>query len=89
MKVVGPDKKTVVSLEVTLCKPAKQLQMASDDLNHMLLQPGELHIVMAHLRTIGSYIVNNGIDLLWTEADLYGPVPIKQILEGEHVKARS
>ena len=41
---------------------------------------------MAQLRTIGSYIQNSGIDLIWTEADLYGPSTVKQILEGNHVK---
>jgi hypothetical protein len=56
-----------------LYKPAKQLQMARQDLNNIILRPGKLHIVMAQLRNIGAYIENSGIDLSWTEADLYGP----------------
>ena len=84
-KVVGPDRKTVISLDMGLYKPAK-LQMARSDMNHLVLRPGELHIVMAQLRPIGSYIENSGLDFSWTEADLYGPAIVKQILEGRHVR---
>ena len=52
-KVVGPNHKTVVSLDMGLYKPAKQLQMARRDMDHLILRPGELHIVMAQLRCIG------------------------------------
>ena len=41
---------------------------------------------MARLRTIGAYIENGGLDFSWTEADLYGPATVKQILEGRHVR---
>lgn len=85
-KVIGPGRKTVITLDMGLYKPAKQLQMARDDCNHLILRPGELHTVMAQLRTIGSFIENSGLDLSWVEADLYGPLTVKQILEGKHVK---
>ena len=85
-KVMGPGKKTVISLDMGLYKPAKQLQMARQDMDHLVLRPGELHIVMAQLCTIGAYIENSGLDLCWTEADMYGPLTVKQILEGNHVK---
>ena len=55
-KVVGPGKKTVISLDMGLYLPAEKLQMARNYLNHLILRPGELHIVMAMLRTIGAYI---------------------------------
>ena len=60
--------------------------MARHDLNNIILRPGELHIVMAQLKTIGAYIENSGIDMAWIEADLYGPSTVSQILEGNHVK---
>lgn len=85
-KVVGPGRKTVISLDMGLYKPAKQLQMARKDLDQIVLRPGELHIVMAQLRCMGNAIENSGIDFCWTEADLYGPATVKQILEGRHVK---
>ncbi|RXM28417.1 hypothetical protein EOD39_9814 [Acipenser ruthenus] len=55
-------------------------------MDHMILRPGELHIVMAELHGIGAYIENSRIDFCWTEADLYGPMTVKQITEGKHVK---
>ena len=85
-KVIGPDNKTVVSLDMGLYKPAKQLQMARNDMNHLIFRPGELHIVMAQLRTIGAYIESSGIDFCWTEADLYASATVRQIINGNHVK---
>ena len=81
VKVVGANRKTVVSLDMGLYLPAKKLQMARDDLKHIILRPGELHILMAQLRTIGAFIENSGIDMGWIESDLYGPNTVKQILE--------
>ena len=71
---------------MALYMPAKKLQMARNDLNDIILRPGELHIVMAELKTIGAFIDNSGIDMAWIEADLYGPSTVKQILEGNHIK---
>ena len=66
--------------------PAKKLQMARNDLDHIILCPGELHMYMAMLRTIDSYVENSGIDMCWVEAELYGPSTVLQILYGNHVK---
>lgn len=85
-KVVGPTKKTIISLDMGLYQPAKKLQMARNDLKHIILRPGELHIVMAQLRTIGAFIENSGLGLLWIESELYGPATVKQIIQGYHVK---
>ena len=86
VKVVGPTRKTVISLDLGLYQPAKKLQMARRDLKHLILRPGELHIVMAALRAIGAYIDNSGIDTCWIESELYGPSTVKQILGGNHMK---
>ena len=86
VKVVGANRKTVVSLDMGLYLPAKKLQMARDDLKHIILRPGELHILMAQLRTIGAFIENIGIDMAWIESDLYGPNTVKQIQEENLVK---
>ena len=86
--VAGLERKTVISLDMGLYLPAKKLQMARNDLNHLILRPGhdELHIVMAMLRTIGAYIDSSGIDMCWIESELYGPSTVKQIHDGNHVK---
>ena len=84
--VVGPDRKTVITLDMGLYQPAKKLQMARNDLHNLILRPGELHILITVLRTIGCYVEDSGLDTCWLEADIYGPATIKQILEGNHVK---
>ena len=80
VKVVAPDRKTVIPLDMGLYKPTKQLQIARSDMNHLVFLPGEPHIVMAQLRTIGDYIENSGLDFSWTEADLNGPATGKKSL---------
>ena len=84
--VVGPGRTTVISLDMGLYQPAEKLQMARKELSHLILRPRELHILMAKLRTLGSFIKNSGVDLCWSESDLYGPTTVKQILEGKHEK---
>ena len=71
-KVVGLTRKTVISLDLGLYAPAKQLQMSRNDMAHLILRPGELHIIMAELCTIGAFIDNSGLDFCWTESELYG-----------------
>lgn len=84
--IVGPGRKTVISLDMGLYHKKKKLQMARNDLQHLILRPGELHVVMAQLRTIGAFIEDSGLDLCWIEADIYGTGTVKQILDGNHVK---
>ena len=55
-KVMDADKNTVISHDLCLYKPAKQLQMCRNDLDLIILRPGELHFHMAMLRTLGAYI---------------------------------
>ena len=73
----GPERKTVISLDMRLyLELAKKLQIAQNDLNHLILHPSELHVVMAMLRTIiiGACI-DSGIDMCWIESELY-PWPL-------------
>ena len=83
---MGSERKIVISLDMGLYLPAKKLQMARNDLDHIILRPGELHICMAMLTTIGAYMENSGIDMCWIESELYGPSTVRQILDGNHVK---
>ena len=85
-QVLGQNHKTVITLDMGLYKPAKQLQMSRKDLNDIILRPGELHTVMAHQRSIGRYIEASGIDSVWTESEIFTSVTAKQILDGRHVK---
>lgn len=85
-KVMGQRRKTIISLDIGLYMPAKKLQLARDDLNNIILRPGELHIVMAQLTTTGAYIENSGIDMAVVDSDLHGPSIVKQIIEGNNVQ---
>ena len=74
--IVEDNKKTVISLDMGLYKPEKQLLMLETSLhNKYILRPGELHTVMAMQRTIDSFVDNSGIDSACS-----------QILNGNHVK---
>ena len=60
--------------------------MARDDLDHIIPRPGELHICITMFRTIGSYAKHSGIYMCWVKSELYGPLTVRQILDGNHVK---
>lgn len=85
-KVIGQRRKTIISLDIGLYMPAKEMQLARDDLNNIILRPGELYIVMAQLTTTGAYIENSGIDMAVVDSDLHGPSIVKQIIVGNNVK---
>ena len=80
--VLGPDSKVVVTVDMALYKPLKQLEMANKDCQgKWVLKPGELHIIIAQLRTIGDFIHGSGIPELWIESNLYGTATTRQIIE--------
>lgn len=79
--------KVVVTADMAIYKPLKQLEMAKEDCKgKWILKPGELHIIIAQLRTIGEFVCGSGIPELWVECDLYSSVTMKQILEGRHIR---
>ena len=47
---------------------------------------GELHTVFAFLKSMGKYIHLSGLDQVFVEADIYGPITIEFIKEGKHIK---
>ena len=51
-----------------------------------MLRLGEMHTVMAALRTVGNAIEDSGLEDAWSEADIYGPTTTRQILEAKHMK---
>lgn len=86
-QVVGPDRKTVITLDTDLHSRALKLQALKPDTHkNIKLRIGEFHTVLCSLRALGSTIEYSGLDEAWIEADLYGPTTIRQILEGKHMK---
>lgn len=86
-EVVGPNKKTIITLDMDLYMRAVKLQSLKPELTkNCILRVGEFHTVLCALRAIGSSIEGSGIDDAWVEADIYGPTTTRQILEGRHMK---
>ena len=86
-EVVGPERKTMITLDMDLYMRALKLQRLSPDLqNKLILRIGEFHTVLCALRAVGSSIENSGIDDAWVECGLYGPATVRQIIEGKHMK---
>ena len=76
----------VITLDIGLYKLAKHLEVYHEYFQgQFILRLGELHTVMAMLRTIRSFIDNSGLDRIWLESDMHGPATHEQILDGNHV----
>ena len=77
--------KTVVTLALDLDLFEREyllLHTRGDLKNKFILRLGELHIIFAHLRTIGQC----GIARCWLEADCMGSVTVEQVLNCGHMK---
>jgi len=86
-EIVGPNKKTIITLDMDLYMRAVKLQSLKPKLTkNCILRVGEFHTVLCALRAIGSSIEASGIDDAWIEADIYGSQTTRQILEGRHMK---
>ena len=84
-KIVGPNRKTVISMDLGLYLPAKQLQMSRSDFDEIILRIGELHVVKAQIKTIGAYIDGSGISTCWDESGVFGSATSASILDGGHI----
>ena len=83
---IDPTKKTIVSMDLQLYNKCLQLKDNEDIANNFIFRLGELHAVFAMLKVIGKYIESSGLDQLFVEADVYGPVTKGQIIDGKHMK---
>lgn len=69
--VVGQDHPTVITFDLALYEKAVELIDSRPNLkNKVVPRLGELHVVMATLRALGTSIENSGIDDVWIEADI-------------------
>ena len=81
----GSGKKPVITVDLGLYRPMQQLQMTMSHTNAILM-PGDLHILMAMLRAIGTFIELSGIPELWLESGIFGDRVVQGILEGKRVR---
>ena len=85
--IVGPNQKTIITLDMDLYTRANKLQSIKPELtNNCVLKVGEFHTVICTLQAIGSSIETSGIDDAWIEAGIYSSTTTRQLLEGRHMK---
>ena len=81
MWACGDTGKTIVCLDLDLYAKVYMLVNCCDELRgKFVLRLGELHIVFALIRAIGTYIESSGIDDAWKKSGLFGDNTVKQIL---------
>ena len=79
--------KTVISLDLDLYDRASHLVRSQPDLHdRYVLRLGELHIVFAYVRAIGSFIESSGLPRLWEKSHWFGPLICTQVLSCTHMK---
>ena len=79
--------KTIISLDLDLYEKVYLLVNSRDDLrDRYILRLGELHIVFAMIRAIGTYIEGSGIDQSWVKSGWFGENTVKQVLTCSHIK---
>ena len=68
----GGSSKVLASLDLDLYEKAYLLVNSNCELrNRFVLCLGELHIVFAHIRGIGSYVGNSGLETAWMHANWF------------------
>ena len=70
VKIVGPNQRVVIKLDMDLYKMAVQLQMAAKN-KHWLLQPAHLHKFLADIHASGKIVEGSGLDIIAVESRVY------------------
>ena len=83
--VVGPERKTLITLDLDLYNRALQIQESVCNTN-WILQAGTLHIVFAALHSLGKTIDGSGIDTCAIESGTYTSAALRGIFGGKAYK---
>jgi hypothetical protein len=86
-EVVGPERKTIITLDMDLYMRAVRLQqLRKDCIDKWILRLGKFHVVLCALRicALGSVVENSGIDDAWVESGLYGSTTVTHIRSKAH-----
>ena len=76
--VMGPDRKTVITLDLDLYERAIKIQCTQENTN-WVLRAGELHICFAALHALGKYVEESGLDSIAVEKGIYSPTTLRHI----------
>ena len=83
--VVGPDRKTIITLVLDLYNRALQIQQTVEN-TIWILRAGVLHIVYAALHALGKTIDGGGFDTCAIEKGIYPSVALHGIYGGKAYK---
>ena len=83
--VMGPDRKTVITLDLDLYERAIKIQSTQENTN-WVLRAGELHICFAALHALGKYVEESGLDNIAVEKGIYSPTTLCHIFGGKAFK---
>lgn len=83
--VVGPHRKTIITLDLDLYQRALKIQESVGNSNWVLL-PGTLHIIFAALHGLGKTIDGSGIDMCAVDSGVYTSAALRGIYEGKAYK---
>ena len=73
--------KTVVTLDLDLYERASPIIQYREDLrNSIIIRFGALHIVFAHIRAIGHFIDESGLESSWELAELFGSRKVYSVI---------
>ena len=84
----GSNGPTIVSLDLDLYEKVYKLVNSRDDMRGRFIpRLGELHAVFAHVRAIGQFISNSGLEDAWVEAEWFdSDAVVRQVIECKHMK---
>ena len=82
--VVGPERKTLITLDLDLYTRALRIQQSVE--NNWILRPGVLHIVFCALHALGKTIDGSGLDTCAIESGIYTAAALRGIYGGKAYK---
>ena len=83
--VVGPGRRTVITLDLDLYSRALQIQQSVGNRN-WILRAGVLHITFAALHALGKTLDGSGIDMCAIESGIYTSAALRGIYSGKAYK---
>jgi len=83
--VIGPQRKTLITLDLDLYARALKIQQSVGNTN-WILRAGELHIVFAALHALGKTIDGSGLDTCAIESGAYTSAALRGIFGGKAYK---
>ena len=81
--VVGPERRTIITLDMDLYRCALKLKVSMKNKN-WLLQPGKLHKFFADQHALGKTIEGSGLDDVGVECGIYSAASMRAILAGKN-----